>query len=89
MFFHKFFTTKNEREKASATKAGKRKGADSDSESDSPSDGDEASDVAESEGEHPEDSGEEDGSDLDEAEIWKVSLRSQPISLLINDGIRP
>ena len=62
MFFHKFFSRKHDKEQARAGKADKRKGK----RRDVGSDGDDNDDVVEA--------GEESQSDVDEAEIWRVSL---------------
>jgi ribosome biogenesis protein MAK21 len=81
MFFHKFFTRKNEREKAKAAKVGKRKGeGDSDSESDSEDSAGEQSNASSDAGdaEFPRDSGEDPDSGLEEAEIWKAMKASLP-----------
>lgn len=60
VFFHRFFTKKNEMERAKAAKVGKRKGKGEDSDSD----------VEEDEEVVEEEEGE--GSDKEEAEVWKV-----------------
>lgn len=67
LFFHQYFTRKDEKEKAKATKVGKRKG---DGGSSSEDDDDEEAEKASSD--EVADVDDEDGSDADEAEIWKV-----------------
>ena len=75
MFFHKFFSQKNEKEKAKAAKVDKRKDHDdSTSDSDStPNDHDvedSLREVSDAESNFFEEA--EEDSDADEAEIWKV-----------------
>lgn len=69
IFFHKFFTKKNEIEKARAAKVGKRKGRGDDSDSDGSGEEDEEDEALPSEAGVVED---EEGSEAEEAEIWKV-----------------
>ena len=78
MFFHKFFSQKNEKERAKAAKVDKRKDHDDDttSSSDRALDGREY-ELQESDGEAPDaeinvPEEAEENSDTDEAEIWKV-----------------
>lgn len=69
LFFHKFFSRKNEMEKAKVAKVEKRKGRDEDSSTEASGNEDEDEDVEEPEGGSDE-KGE--GSDEEEAEIWQV-----------------
>ena len=75
MFYHRYFTRKNEREKAKKGD-GKVTGHGSDDESgeeeDEEGEGQEKDEGSDG-GEEDEDEG---GSELDEDEVWKVSLRS-------------
>lgn len=72
MFYHKFFSQKNEKERAKAAKVDKRKDHDDSSILGEAGDDAEVSNEA-SDAESIAAEEEEDDSDADEAEIWKVS----------------
>ncbi|KAF8197362.1 CBF/Mak21 family-domain-containing protein [Pholiota molesta] len=77
LFFHQYFTRKDEREKAKAAKVNKRK---EDKESSDEEDEDENEDVPGADVQETEEAvdEDEDDSDLDEDEIWKVMQASMP-----------
>ncbi|KAJ7118810.1 CBF/Mak21 family-domain-containing protein [Mycena epipterygia] len=85
LFFHKFFSRKNEKEKAKSAKADRRKnrGEDSDSEEDE-DDADESGDEMDLTGDEAKKAGEvdefaeDDDSDVGEDEIWKAMQASMP-----------
>lgn len=85
MFFHKFFTQKNEKEKDKAAKAKRRKtrGGESDDESDEDQNDSDEGSVAEDavEGAKPVEDDEEADSDKEEAEIWKVIVLILPFEV--------
>ncbi|KAF7305180.1 CCAAT-box-binding transcriptional factor [Mycena kentingensis (nom. inval.)] len=80
LFFHRFFSKKNEREKA----AQRAKGGDEEDETDEDGDDDESGDEEmdltgdEAKAAGEEDSDAHDGSDLDEDEVWKAMKASMP-----------
>ncbi|KAK7035790.1 CCAAT-box-binding transcriptional factor [Favolaschia claudopus] len=90
LFFYKFFSRKNERERAKSAKADRRKTGDEDSDSDEDGegeDGDEASESGEEMdltgdeakgAEEETDEFDEDDSDLDEDDVWKAMQASMP-----------
>jgi ribosome biogenesis protein MAK21 len=83
LFYHKFFSQKNEKERAKAAKVDKRKDHDDSSILGKAGDdvevsNEEASDTESIAAEEEEE--EEENSDADEAEIWKVSDFSIPSS---------
>ncbi|KAJ7063556.1 CBF/Mak21 family-domain-containing protein [Mycena amicta] len=77
LFFHRFFSRKSEKEKNKSTK---QKDEESNEESDPEEDGsgDEGMDLTGDEAKGAGDSDEEQGSDLDEDEIWKAMKASMP-----------
>ncbi|KAH9475490.1 Ribosome biogenesis protein NOC1 [Psilocybe cubensis] len=80
LFFHDFFTRKNEREKAKAAKVNKRKDDEEESEEDE-EEGEEDENVAsddEADADEPASEFSEEDSDADEAEIWKVMQATMP-----------
>ena len=76
LFFHQYFTRKNEKEKAKIAKVGKRKGDEASSSEDSPEEDDEQTEKSSSDDAEGEvaDVVNESDSDPDEAEIWKVLI---------------
>ncbi|KAJ7168329.1 CBF/Mak21 family-domain-containing protein [Mycena crocata] len=85
LFFHKFFSRKNEKEKAKSAKAERRKnrGEDSDSDEDDDDEADEADESGEEmdltgdeakKAEEADEFDDDDDSDLGEDEIWKVGI---------------
>ncbi|KAJ6500610.1 CBF/Mak21 family-domain-containing protein [Mycena sanguinolenta] len=86
LFFHKFFSRKSEKEKAKSANADRRKNQDDDSDSDDEDDeggesgeeemdltGDEAKEAGANEFDE-----DEEGSDLDEDEVWKAMQATMP-----------
>ncbi|KAF9476112.1 CBF-domain-containing protein [Pholiota conissans] len=85
LFFHQYFTRKEEREKAKAAKVSKRKeGKESDEEEEEEEEeeehdeSEEEASASEAEADDAVDEDEEDDSDLDEDEIWKVMQATMP-----------
>jgi len=68
VFFHRFFKKKNEREQAKASKASKKTQGDEDEDTSSEGENDEGSEL----------DGEDEGSVLDEQEVWKAMKASIP-----------
>ncbi|KAH9946569.1 CBF-domain-containing protein [Amylocystis lapponica] len=83
MFFHKFFTKKKEKEREKAARIGRRKGhgGNSDSDVESGEDGDDSEDEPEAEDDAGEGASNDENSDAEEAEIWKVMKASMPAEL--------
>ncbi|KAF8152290.1 CBF/Mak21 family-domain-containing protein [Crassisporium funariophilum] len=83
LFFHQYFTRKDEREKAKASKIGKRKDDKEDSSEDEEED-DEVAQELEGDADTPKkvdedfDEADEDASDADEEEIWKAMKATMP-----------